>query len=93
MNSQQPNARNSLKNPKPVFGVACVTLSGVAIIAPFVISPYLGVEVDMYLRAPVPVIATAMAVLALIRRERAIWPIIGLILTAFYVGLHFIATA
>src|SRR5271163_2169276 len=68
----------------------CVALSAVAIIVPFVAGLNLGSKIDTYLKYLVPIVAPAFAVLAFIRCERVVWPIIGIVLAAFNVGLHLI---
>jgi hypothetical protein len=84
-------ATNSTERPKPVFGIVCVALSAAAILVPLVVGPELGGEIDPHLCYLVPLVVVVLAVLAFIRRERVIWPIIGIVLTAFYIGLHLIA--
>jgi len=40
-----------------------------------------------------PFIGATLVIAAFVRREGLLWPIVGLLLTAIYVGLHLIATA
>lgn len=70
---------------KPVAGIACLAVALFALTAPFMLN-----RVDVYLRDFVPFAGLFLAALAFIRRERVLWPIIGLLLTTFYVALHFI---
>lgn len=86
------DATRTMERPRSVFSVVCVALSALAIIVPFVVGPNLGGEIDIHLRYLVPFVVTAFAVLAFIRRERVILPIIGIVLTACYIGLHLIAS-
>jgi hypothetical protein len=80
----------SRKKRWPAFGVACIAISILALVQPFVFGPNLGGRIDIGLRESVPVIVLLLAIMAFVFRERVIWPIIGLLLAAFYVGLHLI---
>ena len=62
-----------------------------AIVLPFALGPKIGGQLDVHLRAVLPFVGVALVVGAFIRRERAFWPTIGLILIGFDVGLHLIA--
>jgi hypothetical protein len=73
--------------------VVCVALMVLAIILAFAISPERGGELDIHLRYFLPLVGAVLVVAAFIRRERLLWQVAGLLLTAIYVGLHLIATA
>jgi hypothetical protein len=79
-----------MKKGRPLFGILSVILSGFAVIAPFVVDPQLAYEIEINIAPPV---VAALVVLAFIRRERVIFPIISIMLVAFYIALRFIATA
>ena len=64
-----------------------------AIVLPFVLGSERGGQLDVQLRYWLPFVGAALVVAGFVRRERVLWPILGLLLTGIYVGLHFIATA
>ena len=82
---------SSSEKRRPVFGILGVSLLLLVLFVEFAADPRLGGRIDIHIRNILPFLGMALAVLAFIRRERAIWPIIGIVLTAFYVGLHLIA--
>jgi hypothetical protein len=64
-----------------------------AIVLPFALGPERGGQLDVQLRYGLPFVGAALVVAAFIRRERVLWPILGILLTGVYVGVHFVATA
>jgi hypothetical protein len=81
-----------VKRPRPVLGVICVAFSALGTIAPIIAGKLLGLPyIDVYLRNFVPVVGPVLAVLSFTRRERAVWGIVGIVLSAFYIGLHLLA--
>jgi hypothetical protein len=79
------------KGRKPVVGITCVVLLILAIGLVFAAGPSLGGEIDVHLRYILPFVGAALVLVAIIRRERAIWWVLGFVFTAVYVGLHCIA--
>ena len=77
----------------PILSGVCVVVMFLAIILPFALGPERGGSLDVELRYWLPFVGAALVVAAFIRRERVLWPILGLLLTGIYVGLHLIATA
>ena len=77
----------------PILSGVCVLVMFFAIILPFALGPERGGSLDVQLRYWVPFFGAALIVAAFLRRERVIWPILGLLLTGIYVGLHLIAKA
>jgi hypothetical protein len=80
-----------MKQRKPVFGIVCVVLSLLPLIMSFVIGLDSAGQVDIKIRNVMPFLTVGLAMVAFILRESIIWPIIGILLTGFYVALHFIA--
>jgi hypothetical protein len=76
----------------PVLSGVCVVVMFLAIVIPFALGPGLGGYLDLQLRYWLPVVGAALIAAAFIRRERVLWPILRLLLTGIYVGLHLIAT-
>lgn len=77
----------------PICGVICLVAAILAIVAPIVVSPLVGFEIDIYLRHWFPYINPLLAVLAFLRREPKLWAIVGLLLTAIYYLVHTLAVA
>jgi hypothetical protein len=77
----------------PVLSGVCIALMFLAIVLPFALGPERGGRIDIHLRYVLPFVGAALVVAAFLRRERVLWPVVGLILTGIYVGLHLIATA
>lgn len=77
----------------PILSGVCVVVMFLAIVLPFALGPERGGSLDVQLRYWLPFVGAALVVAAFIRRERVLWPILGLLLTGIYVGLHLIATA
>jgi hypothetical protein len=77
----------------PVFSGVCVVVMFLAIALPIALGPERGGSLDVQLRYWVPYDGAALVLAAFVRRERVLWPILGILLTAIYVGLHLIATA
>lgn len=82
-----------MKRARSILGVACVSISALAIVLPFLFAPDLGGKIDLHLRYFVPLSSVLLVVMAVARGERIIWPVIGLILTAIHVGLHLLAVS
>jgi drug/metabolite transporter (DMT)-like permease len=95
MKTDDSNGRSlsSLKKRKPLCGVICVLFSVFSIAQVFVLSERLATAVELYICDVQPFITLGLALAAFIRKERLTWPILGILLSAFYVALHFIATA
>ncbi len=77
----------------PILSGICVVVMFLAILLPIVLGPERGGWLDVQLRYWLPFVGAALGLAAFIRRERVLWPILGLLLTGIYVGLHLIATA
>jgi hypothetical protein len=75
-----------MKRNWPICGVLSAKLPVLFFGAEF----FGSVESDILGLYVVPIVAALLAIAAFFFRERAIWPILGLIFTAFYVGLHLI---
>jgi hypothetical protein len=80
-----------IERRKPVVGITCLVLFILAIGLPFALGPNLGGEIDVHLRYILPFVGAALVLVAIVRRERAIWWVLGFVFTAVYVGLHCIA--
>jgi hypothetical protein len=78
---------------RPILSGFCVAVMFLAIVLPFALGPERGGKLDIHLRYFLPPVGLALSVAAFIRREAFLWPVLGLLLTLIYVGLHFIATA
>jgi hypothetical protein len=80
------------KKPWPVFGVTCLLVSLFPLVLPFVASQNLAVQIETKtaIQYSNPVIVVFLAAMAFIFRERAVWPIIGILFGAFYAGLELI---
>ena len=78
---------------RPILSGVCVAVMTLAILLPFVLSPERGGQLDIQLRYFLPFVGAALVVAGFVRGERVLWPMIGLLLTGIYVGLHLIATA
>ena len=76
---------------RPILSAVCVVAMSVAIVLPFALGPESGGQIDVQLRHWLPFVGAALVVVALIRRERVLWAMLGLLLTGIYVGLHLIA--
>ena len=74
----------------PVCGLAsnAVTVFTTALLF---LSSYRGGVFDIFELYVAPSLGLIFALIAFIRRERAIWAIIGIILVIIYLGLHFAA--
>lgn len=86
-------AFTSLMKRGPIVSGVGVALMALAILLPFVLGPERGGQLDIQLRYFLPFVGAALAVAGFVRRERVLWPILGLLVTGIYVGLHLIATA
>jgi hypothetical protein len=62
-----------------------------AVFGPIVIGPNLGGEIDIHAYKVAPWLTIGLAALAFVRRERAIWWVLGVVFAGFYVVLHLIA--
>jgi hypothetical protein len=93
MKTDASNARvlDSLTKRKPLCGVICALFSAFSIAQIFVLSERIATDIELYICDVQPFVALGLALAAIIRKERLIWPIIGILLSAFYVALHFIA--
>ncbi len=80
-----------MKKTLPIMGASCMALSSIAILMPVATGPDLGGQINVHLRGIAPFVFGALIILSFIRRERVVWSVIGIVLTAFYVGLHFVA--
>jgi hypothetical protein len=77
----------------PILSGVCVVVMTLAILLPFILGPGRGGQLDVQLRYVLPFVGAALVVAGFVRRGRVFWPILGLLLTGIYVGLHLIATA
>jgi hypothetical protein len=77
----------------PISSGICVGIMFLAIVVPFALGAERGGQLDIHLRGILPLFGGILTVAAVIRREGAVWTVLGLLLTGIYVGLHLIATA
>ena len=70
-----------------LMGVGIIALTFVTIMGA---GAELGGQIDVYMRYALPALGLALLVCALVRRERLLWSLIGFVLLAFYIGLHFV---
>jgi len=93
MRTDDPHAglHNQLERRKPICGVICALFSILSITQVFVFNESLAVQIELFINDIQPFIVLGLAAAAIIRRERLIWPIIGILLSGFYVALHFVA--
>ena len=75
---------------KSIFGIVSIVLSLLGILIPIVAGPNSGDGIDIHARYIIPWAAYGLAALAFVRRERAVWPILGIVVGSLYLGLHFI---
>jgi hypothetical protein len=80
-----------MKKKLPIVVVSCVVLSALSITVPIMVGNSIGGKIDIHQRYIIPFVLPVLIILAVVRGERAIWPIIGAMLTVFYIGLHLVA--
>jgi energy-converting hydrogenase Eha subunit A len=79
-----------MEKRKSVFGITCAVLSFLAIAIP-IVNPDAGGRFDVEASNVMPFFTIGLAMVAFVRRENIIWPIIGIVLTGIYIALHYIA--
>jgi hypothetical protein len=82
---------SGMPHQKPIFGLVSMVLVVLGFITTILVGHYFGVEIDPYLQKVLPLAVSVLAVISFIRRERAVWGIIGIILIATYIGIHLVA--
>jgi hypothetical protein len=76
---------------KPICGIVSIALSLLGILVPLVAGSNFGGDIDSHARYIIPWVGYGLAALAFFRRERAIWPILGVAFNSLYLGLHLVA--
>jgi hypothetical protein len=79
-------AATPLMKRRPILSGVCVVVMFLAIVLPFALGTGRGGWLDVQLRNWLPFVGAALAVAAFIRRERVLWPILGLLLTSILCG-------
>ena len=92
MNTQNLTATEmqSSRRHRAICGLSCISIMLLSFAVVLGSGSDFGGWVDIHLRYVLPVVCLLLAVCSLIRRERLVWPMIGFVLLAFYIGLHLI---
>jgi sorbitol-specific phosphotransferase system component IIBC len=80
----------SMKRRKPLFGAIGLVIALFSIIMGVLLGQNLAGQIDIHIRNILPFVAIVLSLIAFIRLERVIWPIITILLTGFYFALHLI---
>jgi hypothetical protein len=79
------------KRSKPVFGVVCVICALWSIAVPLLFfDSSFGDAIELQNHRFISYVVAGLAGISIVRRERIVWAIIGIILACFYEVLHLI---